>query len=520
MKRGLAWSLLGTLIGAVGGLVVTPTLVHSLGPAEFGLYILVLTVASYGSFFDLGLTWAATRYFAEDMAQSDHLRLSSRFHTLTRFLFGVTLLSTVLAVTAGPPFMRAAGAPGGSALPVALLLAAVSFGLTLQAQLCTSLLRAAQRFDEAGRAAVVGSVLLPIGSYAVVRLLPGLIPLLVVNASVNLVVLLLYARISAPQLAAGARASRWQPGLLRGMASFGGWSSASRLLMVVILQMDRLAVALLGTVRGLTFYAIPANLGSRVNLFGSPSAGLFFARASLLHASGDRAELSRQHSRATRFLVWSALGLALPLVSLGPDFLRVWIGTEMALSGGPVLIVFAAAYAVNSVASLDAVTLEACGRVDVPAKAMLFWSLPAVAAVLLFAPRYGFLAIACAVGGWLAGVGLTNMTLSRWLALDSAPSRGLGSLLTGAVAVVLLDLLIAGTLRPFVQGISSALTAMCVVGVCSLLLGFFVTLGSGERRIVFEALQRPFPNRQARSGSQVRAATGPQVPVHSSDRRS
>ena len=520
MKRGLSWSLLGTLIGAVGSLIVTPALVHSLGPAEFGLYILVLTVASYSGFLDLGLTWAATRYFAEDMAQSDHLRLSSRFYTLTRFLLGVTLLSTVLAVTAGPPLMRAVGAPGGSALPLALLLAAISFGLTLQAQLCTSLLRAAQRFDEAGRAAVVGSVLLPIGSYAVVRLMPGLTPLLLVNASVNLVVLLLYARMSAPQLAAGARARRWQPGLLRGMASFGGWSSASRLLMVAMLQMDRLAVALLGGVRGLTFYAVPANLGSRVNLLGSPSAGLFFARASLLHASGDHAELARQHSRATRLLVWSALALALPLVTLGPDFLRVWIGTEMASSGGPVMIVFAAAYAVISVASLDAVTLEACGRVDVPAKAMLFWSLPAVAAVLLFAPRYGFLAIACAVGGWLVAVGLTNMTLSRCLVLEPAPRRGLGFSLMGAVAVVLLGLLIASTLRPLVHGIPSALTAMSAVGACSLLLGFFVTLGSGERRMVFEVVQRPFRNRQARSGSQVRASKGPQLPLHFSDRRS
>ena len=89
MKRGLAWSLLATFFGAIGSLLITPVLVHTLGAVEFGLYILVLTIASYAGFFDFGLTWAATRYFAEDIADGRPEQLTSRFHTLARFLFGV-----------------------------------------------------------------------------------------------------------------------------------------------------------------------------------------------------------------------------------------------------------------------------------------------------------------------------------------------------------------------------------------------------------------------------------------------
>ena len=59
MKRGLVWSVVATLCGVLGSLVVTPLLVSRLGAADFGLYVLVLTVASYASFFDFGLTSSA-----------------------------------------------------------------------------------------------------------------------------------------------------------------------------------------------------------------------------------------------------------------------------------------------------------------------------------------------------------------------------------------------------------------------------------------------------------------------------
>jgi len=59
VKRGLVWSVVATVCGVVGSLFVTPLLLTRLGPAEFGLYVLVLTLASYASFFDFGLTWAA-----------------------------------------------------------------------------------------------------------------------------------------------------------------------------------------------------------------------------------------------------------------------------------------------------------------------------------------------------------------------------------------------------------------------------------------------------------------------------
>jgi len=106
VKRGLVWSVVATVCGVVGSLFVTPLLLSRLGPAEFGLYVLVLALASYASFFDFGLTWAAGRYFADDFVTGRRADLVGRFFTLARFLAGVGLLSVAGAVIVGPAILR------------------------------------------------------------------------------------------------------------------------------------------------------------------------------------------------------------------------------------------------------------------------------------------------------------------------------------------------------------------------------------------------------------------------------
>jgi O-antigen/teichoic acid export membrane protein len=487
MKPGLFWSIIMVVVGTLSTLTITPTLIRTLGAAEFGLYVLVISVASYAGLFDFGLTWAATRYFAQDLAAGDGSRLAGRLRTLELFLLSVACASLCAALAAGPWVMRAAGAPRDKNLALALSLGAVSFGLSLEAQLHASLLRAAQRFEQAGRTAAIGTFLLPIGSYTAIRTAPGLDSLLFVNVCVNAIVLAFYIRASGACLASASAGCRPRLSFLREMAAFGGWSSVSKIVMIVMLQADRLAVALSGRAAGLTYYAVPSNLASRINIAGGPAANLFFARASALFASGDREGLVRQHARAVRFLVWTALALSLPVIAIGPDFLRVWIGPEMASRGGPVLIAFASGYTLASIASVDAVTIEAMGAAHVTAKNMLCWAVPAVLLAVAGAGRYGATAIAAAIAAWLALVGATNMILCRRIAAVGRRLPGVGIVVTPALVLPF-----GMILRPLVAGALDGLLAMCGVGGAAAGAGFFAVLSSEDRGLCAGVVLRPF----------------------------
>ena len=487
MKRGLVWSVVATVCGVVGSLFVTPLLLVRLGPAEFGLYVLVLAVASYASFFDFGLTWAAGRYFADDFATGRRRDLVGRFFTLAHFLGGVGLLSVAGAVVVGPAILRRSGTSGEAHVMATLVLAAASFALTLQIDLLGTLLRGCQRFDEAGRVNTIGSVLLPLSAYLALRAGASLNVPLAVNVLANVLVLTLYILRGRRDLQSAEPAARWAPRYLREMASFGGWSMSTRACRIVMLQVDRLAVAFLGSMTALTYYSVPASVASRVNAVGTAAAGLFFARASALHAGGSGAALRAQHAAATRLLIWVTVTVAAPLALLGDAFLREWIGAEMAAQGGPVLLVLVLGYAVIAVGSLDAVTLEGCGRPDLAGLTVLAWSALALVFVLALGPTLGARSVAYAVAGWLAGIGVTDMVLARRVIL----AQGAEHTVTLAMGVVLMVAAAAGVahlVRPLIDRLVTALACMGAVGCVTLGMGFFITLTRGDRVLIVRQL--------------------------------
>jgi O-antigen/teichoic acid export membrane protein len=485
VSLGLWWSLLSTACLAAGSLWVTPILVRTLGPGEFGIYSLVIVFASYFGLFDFGLTWAAARYFTDDLACGDNAALLGRFRTLRTFLLGIGGACMLASVFIGPLLMHAVGASADAHTGPALLMGTASFALALQIQLMGALLRAAQLFVAFGRAIALGSALLTLVSYGAVRLGLGLSGLIAVNIAVNLIVLLMCWVHSLPLLGV-PKGAPFRLAYLRQMMTFGGWSTLSRVVMIVMLQMDRLAVALVGQTAGLTYYAVPASLASRLNVVGGPAATLFFARASALHAEGNWAELSRQHGQAVRFQLWATVALSVPLIALGPAFLSVWIGPEMALRGGPILIVLAVGYCLNSMTTLHAVTLEAMGHPNWTARNMLCWSAPAIVGVLAGVSRYGCLAIALGVAGWQCGVAVTNLMLCRRLGLGKSTKEWWGVLAAGLCAFF-----VALPLQARINSVFIGLTAMSIVGVVALAAGWMIVLAAADRFVLLALLRAP-----------------------------
>ncbi|MFI7589577.1 oligosaccharide flippase family protein [Spongisporangium articulatum] len=87
--RSGAWSSLTQVAPAISAIVMTPYVVHGLGPDRYGMYILAINLLSFLGSFDGGLTASAGRYFSL-YAGAGETALS------TRLL--VTLVSTVLVL--------------------------------------------------------------------------------------------------------------------------------------------------------------------------------------------------------------------------------------------------------------------------------------------------------------------------------------------------------------------------------------------------------------------------------------
>ena len=158
----------------------------------------------------------------------------------------------------------------------------------------------------------------------------------------------------------------------------------------------------------------------------------------------------------------------------------------MATHGGPVLLVLVLGYAVMAVGALDAVTLEGCGRPDLSGLTVLAWSALAIVFVLALGPALGVQAVAYAVAGWLAGVGLTDMVLARRVVL--APAEERASTMIGLVLVVAPTAGVAHLVRPLIDRLATALIGLAGAGLVALGVGFFVILTRGDRSLIVRQL--------------------------------
>ena len=74
--RNSAYYFVGYLLPILTGIVVTPFVVHRLGVAEYGIFILANTITAFLGYIDLGLGTAFTKYTAEYHARKDFSALS------------------------------------------------------------------------------------------------------------------------------------------------------------------------------------------------------------------------------------------------------------------------------------------------------------------------------------------------------------------------------------------------------------------------------------------------------------
>lgn len=492
MKSALIISTLSTIISAIATIALTPLLIRRLGPEVYGVYLLVISVASYGSFFDLGLTWAATRAFAEDFANDRLAEIAEMRSGIAVFYFFATA-SFLVAMICTIPVSRYLNVISWIELNIfELTIATGAFYLSLLSQLDTGLLRAINRPQPPAIIGLCVAGFTPIAVLAAAHVHPGAASLLVASFSVNLATRIVLARITRAELhtaTVGDSLRRSRKQLVFSLLHFGGWSTVGRLSLLAVTNLDRLAVASIGSLVNLTYYAVPSSLGARVNIMGGTVAAQFFPRASQLWTKNEHAELKSQHSKAIRFMLVAATALCLPLYVYGKQFLAVWTNQAIAENGSPVLYLFVASNALISVTSIHAVTVEAAGHAKWTAISMSVWSVVAVLFVIMSAPHLSFLSVAIGVAGWQIAVGLTNVILCCH---GELPGVGPTYSYLWSLAILICGYMVAARIHLEAHTLGSALLQMAGVSLCAAFASYLLVLSASDRSECFAQVESLF----------------------------
>src|SRR6202161_4651585 len=76
---GSSWSAIG--INVIVGIFLSPFILHRLGDAAFGIWVLIFSVTGYYGLFDLGIRSSIIRYVSKYTATGENEKLASFVNT-------------------------------------------------------------------------------------------------------------------------------------------------------------------------------------------------------------------------------------------------------------------------------------------------------------------------------------------------------------------------------------------------------------------------------------------------------
>lgn len=371
LARNTVLNLIGLVVPLAVGFVTIPMVVRALGNDRFGILALVWVVFGYFGLFDLGLGRTTTRFIADGLGRGETANLPGYLWTTVALQTAIGLAAAALSHLAAPLIARRfLNIPAGFVPETILTLRLVGWSLPVMfaASSFRGVLEAAQRFDLVNAVKVPLNVLfyvLPLAGVALGFALPGIVGLLVVSRVAALVVWAGLALAVLPVLRP-VRAPRRE--LVRPLFAFSGWLGLSGILYAVTTSLDRLLIGSLMTVGAVTFYSAPYEAINRLQVVPGSLSMVLFPAFSFLDAGGrgDRAETL--FARSSKFLLLSTGPVFILLMFFAGDFLRLWLGADFAAQSTVVVQVLAAAFLLNTVATVPNSYLIGIGRVDLAPK--------------------------------------------------------------------------------------------------------------------------------------------------------
>jgi O-antigen/teichoic acid export membrane protein len=380
------WSLFGTGLPLVLGIVTIPVILAGLGMVSFGLLTLIWTAIGYFGLFDFGLGRALTQRVAAMRAHEGSLDLAEIAQGLWLVVIfgllgagvmhgvGLYYVSEVLDLS-GPALLEA---------QLAVVISAWSIPLVTVSSGLRGILEGLEAFKKAGLLrGLLGTLnfLLPwcmvvMGHASLVWMVWSLVLARGVNVCLNL-----WWLRSVLSKGMFFVAPKWVKA--KSLFRFGFWMTVSNVVGPFMVAADRFLVAwALGTGL-LAYYTVPQDAVLRLLVLPAAWATIWFPRFTKVYMQGDVKSMQSELRGGMRVVFWVMGPLCLVLGYFVSPLLGIWLGEAFASNTWMVAQVLLLGLFLNAMAHLPLAAIQAIGRVDLTAKLH-------VVELLLFVPGLMF----------------------------------------------------------------------------------------------------------------------------------
>src|SRR5579872_2976768 len=338
--RGVVLNWVAMGVGMVISFFLSPFVVHHLGNIAYGIWTLVVSLASYMGLLDLGLQGAVTRYVSKHYVQGDHDEASRVVSAALWLRAGVGLLTVAIGAVIALFVTHLFRIPAGmhTAMQLAIVVTTLTLSSTLIFGVFSGVLAARHRFDflsltritQTGVRATGVVWILRHGHGIVALALWELVAVLVGSSLLTYLTFRVYGELRIV-LELPSRT------LLHKFWSYSSWVFLINICQQVIYYSDNLVVGSLLSVTAVTFYAIGGNLIEYMRQTVGALTATFTPLASTLEAKRQQDKLQSLLIGGTRAALLVALPIEVALLFRGETFIALWMGPQYSQTSGQVL---------------------------------------------------------------------------------------------------------------------------------------------------------------------------------------
>jgi O-antigen/teichoic acid export membrane protein len=458
MVRNVAINFSGLVLPTFVSLATVPAYIHLVGVERYGVISLVWTLIGYFGILDLGMGMAAQHQISKAHAANDPAARTRVFwsaiwlNLCTGIVGGVIIYFGAFTYTAyvahSSPAMQQEVYHALPWLAVAIPIANVSW-------VCAGAINGVERFGVYNTNQTIGTFLFQLLPLAAAwKIAPNLQTVLAAAVVARVLAVILLARASVRVLE--IRHIEWpQLGVAGGLFKFGGWMLVATMTSMITDSLDRILLGANLGARFVTYYTVPQNLVTRLNMLPNALVRTLFPRLSAV----KREDADGMVRQSLEFLNGIFTPIALFAMLILAPFLHLWVGQDIAIMSAPIGRILVIGVWLVGQASVTRIMIQSQINPATAARIGLV-QLPFFVAALWFGVKYfGPIGAATVVGAR----SLVDYGVLLWLSRVHA--RPIASDMVLHLAFLLVGLGVASAIDPIVNPLQAIAAAFVMAGL-------------------------------------------------------
>ena len=371
LVRNVLSNWFGTAATLAVGFFLSPFVVHRLGNAAYGVWILAVFSVNYLLLFDMGMRSSILRYVSKGHTTQDH---QSASEVISAVLWVRILIAAVVLLASG---ILASLFPTMFKVPASLvvegreavLIIGISTALNMSFGVFGAVVSALNRFELHNLVALAQLAIRVTGTIAVLLAGHGIVAIAVCELVATVVRCGLLASISRriyPNLRINLKTPNRD--VLWKIWSYSAYAFLLTVASQLVYQTDNLVVGAFVSAVAVTFYSIGNSLCRYAQQIVESMTSTFTPAASTYESAGNSASLRALYINGTRFAMAVSSPILITFLARGQTFIGLWMGPQYSRTSGIVLAILAASLffaSSNSTASAIAWGIEKHKKVAV-----------------------------------------------------------------------------------------------------------------------------------------------------------